>query len=296
MLKSASTIFNLGSLNIDHVYQVNHMVKPGETLASLNYFKAAGGKGFNQSLALARAGARVQHLGATGAEGAFLWEALEREGIFIHSKLLVEEPTGHAIIQVSPEGENSILLFAGANQKVGKLHLQAFLSQARKGDWFLTQNETSSVKDAIDLAYEKGLIVCFNPAPMDDSVKSLPLEKIHWLILNETEGSSLSGVDEPEEILKILSFRYPRTNLILTLGGSGVIAQTVDLKKHKVPAVPVVAVDTTAAGDTLIGFLLSSLMLGKELEEALNFAVKAASICVTRAGAGKSIPRVEELN
>ncbi|SDT94786.1 ribokinase [Verrucomicrobium sp. GAS474] len=288
-------IFNLGSINIDHVYQVPHFVRPGETLASGGYAKGAGGKGFNQSVALARAGAAVRHLGTYGAEAAWLREALAAEGIDIAGLLPSALPAGHALIQVSDAGENAIVLFAGANHGVTAEFFPSFFEGAAKGDWFLTQNETSSVPEAIGVAAALGLTICLNPAPMTEAVKAYPLELVDWLIVNETEGEELSGESEPGAMLRRLRQLCPRAWVVLTLGAEGVLCLTPAGEELRAASPRVVPVDTTAAGDTFIGYLLAAAMEGKEPAEALGLACRAAALGVTRRGAFDSIPRRGEL-
>ncbi len=287
-------IFNLGSINIDHVYRVPHFVRPGETLAASSYARGAGGKGFNQSIALARAGAAVCHVGATGADAGWLRSRLQDEGVDIRHLAVSDEPTGHAVIQVSDSGENSIVLHGGANRAVSPQAVRTALSAALRGEWFLCQNETSSVPEALRIAREAGLHVCFNPAPMSPDVASYPLDCVDWLIVNETEGAELSGEEEPDSIISRLRERWSRTSILLTLGAKGALCTNAS-EVMRIPAPHVIPVDTTAAGDTFVGYFLGTLAAGGMLSESLGMAIRAAAITVTRPGAADSIPRQSEI-
>ncbi|QOP41291.1 ribokinase [Sulfurimonas marina] len=284
-------IINFGSINIDHVYDVDHFVRPGETLSSKNYAVFSGGKGANQSIALARANADVLHVGKIGLDGIWLQEKMEKEGIDTHLVKIVKAPTGHAIIQVNSEGENAIIIHGGANLTFKSSDIKEALKSANAGDIVLLQNEINSVDKILKQTKDKDLKVVFNPAPMSDAVKEYPLELVDIFIINETEGEALSGEKKPMKIIKAMDKLYPKSAVVLTLGKKGVIysqgKQTI-----KVDALKVKAVDTTGAGDTFIGYFLAELSRGKRIEKCLKTAVKAASICVTRKGAADSIPRL----
>lgn len=287
-------IFNLGSVNVDHVYRVAHFVRPGETLAATSYSRGAGGKGFNQSIALARAGAAVCHIGATGGDADWLRTRLQAEGVEILHLARTGEPTGHAVIQVSDAGENSIVLHGGANLAVTPQAVSLAIAGARPGEWFLCQNETSSVPEALRIARAAGLHVCFNPAPMSPEVTSYPLECVDWLIVNETEGAELSGEELPARIVARLRDSWPGTSILLTLGAEGAICADAECVV-RVPAPAADPVDTTAAGDTFVGYFLGTLAAGGTVRDALRWAVEAAAITVTRPGAADSIPLRSEV-
>lgn len=288
-------VFNLGSINIDYIYRVPHFVRPGETLASEEFIRGTGGKGFNQSVALARAGVTVSHVGRYGLEAASVLDRLVAEKVDVSQLLSSDQPAGHAIIQINDEGQNAIVLYAGANHALQPSDLPAIFDTAQEGDWFLTQNETSCVDESLKLARSRNLTVCFNPAPMTPAVKDFALDSVDWLIVNETEGEALSGETVPEAILKKLRERCPRAHLVLTLGSEGVQCLAPDGKCVRVQSPRVKPVDTTAAGDTFIGYLIAARMQGKDLVETLNLACRAAAISVTRHGAADSVPYFSEI-
>ena len=290
-------ILNFGSLNIDHVYRVPHFVRPKETLASADYHRFAGGKGFNQSIALARAGADVAHAGRIGPDGAWLRDLLAGAGVGVRHLLTGDAPTGHAIISVTPDGQNSIVLYGGANRTVTAADAAETLADFGAGDWLLLQNEISAMPEIMRLAAARGLRIALNPAPMDAAVPSYPLESVACLIVNEIEGAQLAGAVEPQAILDALRRRLPAAEVVLTLGEQGVLAAGPDADAVRVPAVRVAKVaDTTAAGDTFTGYYLAGLLRGAEFRDALATACRAAAICVTRPGAADSIPTRAEVD
>lgn len=294
-------VLNFGSLNIDHVYQVDHFVRPGETLASRFYARHCGGKGLNQSVALANAGAQVYHAGLIGFDGIFLRERLKKSRADVRYVRECALQTGHAIIQVDRNRQNAILLDGGANQAVTPDFAREVLADFGPGDWVLLQNEISAMPQIITLAKERKLKIAFNPAPMTGTVREYPLGKIDLYILNETEAAGLAGLsdpdhpDTPRRALEKLAAEFPTATLIVTLGGKGVIAREGGTA-HEVQAKKVQAVDTTAAGDTFIGFLLAAILRGSDLREALSLGTRAAALTVTRPGAADSIPLLEELS
>ncbi len=287
-------IINFGSLNIDHVYSVTDFVKPGETIASHDYQQFTGGKGCNQSVALANAGANVMHAGRVGSDGIWLKDRLEKSGADVSLVMIDEKPTGHAIIQVTKGGENSIILHGGANKSINVSYILQVLEKAKVNDYMLTQNETSSVPEIISQSKAKGLFVAFNPAPMTPDVKDYPLNDVDLFIVNETEGESLTGETDPESIISKLIAQYPGSSVLITLGAKGAIYKNND-EHHTVPALKVNAVDTTGAGDTFIGFFLAEMSAGVNIRQALETACKASAICVQRQGATDAIPGRDEV-
>ena len=215
-------ILNVGSLNIDYVYQVAHFVQPGETIASLELNKGCGGKGLNQSVALARAGARTAHAGCVGRDGLFLLQQLEAEGVDISGVRVTDAVSGHAIIQVDAAGQNAILLYPGTNHALTREDIAAALAGCAAGDWLLVQNETNGLEDLLRGAAERGVRIALNPSPITPDLAGLPLDLVDCFLLNEIEGAALSGAQRPQEVLDGLRARYPRAQIVLTLGENGV--------------------------------------------------------------------------
>ncbi len=288
-------ILNFGSLNVDHVYRVPHIARPGQTIAAASVQTFAGGKGANQSVALARAGATVSHAGRIGRDGHWLLDKLKHAGV---DTTLVQvddkRRTGHAIIQVDDKGENTIVLFGGANRSIDGGQIDRAVRQFGSGDMLLLQNEVNRVPDVIEAGHARGMTVCFNPAPADDQVKHYPLEHLDVMILNQSEGQTLCGASAPDDVLTTLSDRYPQAQIILTLGKDGVRYAAGD-KRLSVAATPAKTVDTTAAGDTFIGYYLAGRAAGSDVPDALQTACRAAALCVSSPGAMDSIPTHHEL-
>ena len=292
-------IINFGSLNVDYVYRLDHIVKPGETLASSEMQVNPGGKGSNQSVALKRAGADVWHAGLLGEDTAWMRERLEREGVDVRHVLISKEiHGGHAIIQVDANGQNSIVLFGGANQAISAAQVEHVLMNAEAGDWLVLQNEINVTPDVMAAGKAVGMKVCFNPAPFDEGIFNYPLENVDLFILNEHEAAGLAGKPvetPPEELIATLSAAYPKAMICITLGEAGSVLWTAATGILKQKAYPVQAVDTTAAGDTFTGYFLAELTRGANLAAALDMASRASAIAVTRPGALDSIPYLKEL-
>lgn len=287
-------IYNLGSLNIDYVYNVDHFVRAGETLSSENMTVFPGGKGLNQSVALSKAGARVLHGAVIGENGKLLLDALKDAGVDTARIRKGNEGCGHAIIQVDKNGQNCILLFAGANRSLTRDYIEAFLQDAEKDDILLLQNETNGLEAAFEIAHQKQLQIAFNPSPYHEDIKKLPLSYVSWWFCNEIEGAALFGSESPQEITENFLKLYPQSNLILTLGKEGSMFINAE-GCFKQPIYPVKAVDTTAAGDTFTGYFLASLTRGISVASAMELAAKASSVTVSRFGASSSIPYLKEI-
>ena len=287
-------ILNFGSLNLDLVYQMPHFVRAGETLSSTAFSRNVGGKGLNQSVALAKAGAQVYHAGLVGEDGEMLRSFLAENGVDVRFVRTVDAPSGHAVIQVEPAGNNCIFLYGGANQRVTEDFIREALEPFEAGDFLILQNEINDIGRIISLAADKGMQVVLNPSPIADNLKSLPLERVSWFILNEIEGAELSGRSDAEDVLEGLTARYPHARIVLTLGSEGSVYAGEGRRVHQ-SAYRVKAVDTTAAGDTFTGFFFAAMAEGADVEEALLRASKASAISVTRPGAAASIPTLSEV-
>ena len=288
-------VINFGSLNFDHVYEVEHLVQPGETITAKNYNRLCGGKGLNQSIALARAGAPVFHAGKVGHDGEPLITCLKTTGVdTTHVGMEDSKASGHAVIQVDRHGQNSIIIHGGANREVQKEDAERVLGHFAAGDFLVLQNEISSISEIITQAKKLGLTIFLNPAPMDKTVLGYPLDLVDYFIINSIEGRELTGEGKPEAIVEAMRKRFPRAVTILTLGEHGVIYADRQTNIFA-PAEKVTPVDTTAAGDTFIGFFITQKIKGASIETCLKIATRAAAICVTRHGAADSIPRIDEV-
>lgn len=252
---------NYGSLNIDFVYNVEHFVRSGETISSQNMAIFAGGKGLNQSVALAKSGIDTWHAGNIGEDGEFLAEILQKAGA--HTDFISRLPgrNGHAIIQKQPNGQNCILLYGGSNRQNTRTQVDEVLSHFEKGDYLILQNEINEIAYIMERAHEKGMIIVLNPSPMDEKIFTYPLEYVDYFLLNEIEAKDLTGFDvctekegiETDALLDAVCSHFPNSKVVLTLGEYGSIYKDEKQKIHQ-PIVKVPVVDTTAAGDTFTGF------------------------------------------
>ena len=287
-------LVNLGSLCIDHVYSVPEITGPGETVASLGHEVFPGGKGLNQSVAAARAGAEVTHFGCVGEDGAWLKEVLAEAGVDASGVRVVTGASGHAVIQVNAAGENAIVIAGGSNRELTEADVTAALDALGPGDWLLLQNEINDLEGVLAAAADRGARVAFNVAPVDGREAGYDLSSTALLIVNEIEAAALAGEDDPPAALRSLCQRYPNMDVVLTLGREGLLYANRD-ETRTMPAYSVQAVDETAAGDAFIGYLMAVLLAGEEMTPALRKASAAGALAVTRAGAASSIPTPAEV-
>ncbi len=288
-------ILVFGSINIDHTYEVPHIVHSGETISSTAYRTSWGGKGLNQAIALAKAGANT-FLAAQMAQTDLptLSEFCEPLHLDISRVYPVPYPTGHAMIQVDTSGQNCIVVAAGANDRITPETVQNALEGFGQGDMLLLQNEINLIPEILRSAKAKGIRIVLNPSPCTDEVSSWPLECVDLFLLNETEGQVLTGKAEPEDILSILVTRYPAAQIVLTLGEKGSLFAC-GSKRVSMAACQVQVVDTTGAGDTFTGYFLSGLLHGADVEVAMGMASCASAIAVSQPGAAQSIPELSKV-
>ncbi|WP_148254026.1 ribokinase [Aidingimonas lacisalsi] len=291
-------LFNLGSINIDHIYRVPHLVRPGETLSSTSYRQVLGGKGANQSLAIARAGGDVTHWGRLNSGDDWARDILATSGVKTRDIVPVDEPSGHALIQVDDDGENAIILYPGANHGFSECDIDRWVAMAPAQSWLLLQNECNGLAHIMKRAHEHGLSIAFNPAPMTAAVHELPLDTCSVLFVNRGEAASLAGMSDnagADELLDALACQLPEVEIVLTLGAAGVCYQH-GTQRFELPAHEVVAVDTTAAGDTFIGYFMASRQVNETIEHCLQRASVASALCVQQAGAAPSIPSAVDVD
>ena len=282
-------ILNFGSLNLDQVYRVDAFVQPGETKSSLSLATHCGGKGLNQSVAASRAGAEVWHAGMIGTDGDMLEQKLRENGVNCSLLEHGSGVSGHAIIQVDNSGQNCILLYGGTNQALTEDYIDRALDAFGNEGLVLVQNETNLVGSIIEKAHKRGLMVAINAAPMDEKVFAHPLELVDWLIVNEIEGASIAKCEFEVDILPKLKNLYPNMNVLLTLGKRGAICvRGGEQARSGIYSTKVV--DTTAAGDTFLGYFLAEVLDHKSLQDALALATAASSLCVGVMGAADSVP------
>ncbi|REK77724.1 ribokinase [Paenibacillus paeoniae] len=300
----AGNILIIGSLNMDLVLRVPYIPQVGETLLGRSMERVPGGKGANQAVAAAKLGANVTMLGKVGGDefGAQLITNLNQAGVRTEGiNLVAGASSGLAVIQVNDEGDNSIVVLAGANELCNKNFILSYEDQIKEAEMVILQMEIphKAVYEAVDLAKKHQKTVILNPAPAPDSIPDHVLAQLDYLIPNETELMKLSGlpvntVAEAEAAARELLAKGVR-HVIVTLGGNGALLVNASEAVH-VPARAVKAVDTTAAGDTFVGAFAVGLSEGKSVRESIHFATKVSSIAVTRAGAQTSIPERHEVD
>jgi ribokinase len=288
--RSLMAIYNLGSINADFFYHVPHLPGPGETLAATRLTRGLGGKGANMSVAAARAGAHTVHIGAVGHDGIWAAERMMEFGVdtrFVSK--LPDTPNGQAHIYVDAAGENSIVLFQGANHQIPTETISAALSEASTGDTFLLQNETLFQPESARMARDMGLYVAYAAAPFDARAVEDVLPYLDFLILNEVEADQLHAATgkRPEE----LNIK----DVIITLGAQGALWLHKGQRRN-FPALPVTAVDTTGAGDTFTGYVLAARDRGLPMAQAIALAMRAAALMVTRQGTADVIPDLKEVD
>ena len=287
-------VLNIGSMNLDLVYSVDHIVQPGETEASFALDTFLGGKGLNQSMALAQAGVEVYQGGMIGEDGQVFLDACKEYGVKADYIRTVPGKSGHAVIQRDKNAQNCILLYGGANQMLTEEYVDSVLADFGKDDILLLQNEVNQMPYIVDKAFEKGMQIALNPSPFNEKLDEVDMKKISIFLLNEVEGNQVTGLTDPDEIIAEMLTRFPNAKIVLTLGKDGAVYADAS-QKHFQPIFKVKAVDTTAAGDTFTGYFLAGLLDGMPVPEILKMSAKASSIAVTRAGAVPSIPYRDEV-
>ena len=288
-------ILCFGSCNIDYVYSVNHICKPGETISAGELSLFPGGKGLNQAVALAKAGVDVYFAGCIGKDGEFLKTVLTDSGVDVRYLRQINEKTGHAIIQVDHSSENSIVIFSGANGCVTKEHINDVIKDFSSGDILLIQNEINNLPYLVDAAGKLGMHIYFNPSPLNEQIKDVDLKYIRCLIVNETESMQMTGSKEPNIVQEFIKTKYPHIEILLTLGKRGSVHIT-ENRIIKQCAYKVESVDTTAAGDSYAGYYIAGISEDVSVKNAMDRASAASAIAVSRMGASSSIPTSIEVD
>lgn len=280
------TIYNLGSINIDHVYSLDSLPTPGETLAATDLSRGLGGKGANQSIAIARAGGKVVHIGAIGREGGWTLDALRKAGVNTDAVRVTKTATGHAMITVDRAAENAIVIFPGANRAIAEDQIAEALAAGGQGDWLLLQNETNGGVFAAELARAAGMRVAYCAAPFDKAAVARILPFIDLLSVNEGEAAALDAALPAAALAGVAR--------LVTYGARGAAHIDGDTREE-VAAFKVEPVDTTGAGDTFLGYFLAAIDTGGAVRDALRLAAAAAAMQVTRKGAADAIPSRAEV-
>ncbi|GHU17553.1 ribokinase [Spirochaetia bacterium] len=286
-----------GSLNIDLIFSVDHIVRPGETISSSALEKSAGGKGANQAASLAKAGMEVYMAGKIGSDGKFLLELLQSYGVHTDHVAQYEGATGQALIQLDKNRQNAIVLFSGGNALIADDEINRTLEQFGPGDIVVLQNEINCTAELMRTAKKRGLKIYLNPSPYDEGISRLPLDLADVLFVNEIEGAALAALPQGTPFLIILESlvkKFPHAEIILTAGKDGAF-YGFNAIREKGDIIDLPVADTTAAGDTFTGYFIAARARDLPVREALAIACKASSIAVSRKGAMASIPFAEEV-
>ncbi|ORX52793.1 Ribokinase-like protein [Hesseltinella vesiculosa] len=309
-------ILNYGSTNIDEFFIVPHICQSGETLLSTQHFVRAGGKGANQSVALAKAGCKVYHAGVMGSDAQWVYKTMEDYGVdMTYTKVEDNQANGRAFIQVSDEThDNCIVLFPGSNGRYTAEDAKDIVNEFETGDWIIQQNEISQGGAIMQAAADRGLSIIFNPAPMSKTILSdFPMDKVTILVVNEVESAELYQAVTGESCtlaglaLATALFQHfdHMQGLVVTLGGDGVVAKFRHhgkVRDFMVPCNKVKVKDTTAAGDTFVGYFMATFLderLGDDfffrVQRSLEMANYAASLSVQEEGSMVSVPSIEQV-
>jgi ribokinase len=289
----------VGSINIDLVASADRIPAPGETILGTTFEVFNGGKGANQAVAIANLGAAIEMIGALGTDlfTERLLSGLQTSGVDTRALRMVAGPCGVALISRAANGENSIIVVAGANQQVTAAYIDSQVGAVRQASMILVQLETpmEAVFRLAEHAWESKTPLMLDPAPAVQLPESL-LARTTWLTPNETEAQILLGRSsmEPAEAAQKLLATGVR-NVALKLGSQGVFLAGADCAPQLIPSFPVRVVDTTAAGDCFNGAFAVALTAGKPPASAARYAAAAAAISVTRAGAQPSLPTAAEV-
>lgn len=304
-------ILNFGSLNIDTTLTVEHIARPGETIAARRMEVFPGGKGMNQSIAMGRAlgeneAVKVYHAGCIGEDGEFLRKLLQEAHVDTTFLKTVDTKTGCALIQVEEGGENCIVVAGGANHCVTESMVDEVLENFGEGDLLVLQNEISCVDYVLKKGKEKGMMVLLNPSPLDETIRGVNLRKVDFLMVNEQEAKDMLGIYEPGDVGVVLNMIAPQLHLIMTRGAEGSIYlnRQGSLVQEAFSAKEVV--DTTGAGDTFTGYFIAGIAeafvseemmtMTQAIQNAMEMGCVASGIAVSCMGASASIPLREEVS
>lgn len=285
-----------GSINLDITFFVPHIVLPGETMNSKGKAIRPGGKGANQASAIALSGSECYLAGKINAKDNWILELLNSYKVNTDFVLKNGSHTGEATIQIADNGQNSIILTPGSNRELHKAEIDEVLENFTQGDILVIQNETNHINSLILKAKTKKLRIVFNPSPITRDLLNLPLDLVDMFFVNEIEARALANCDgDDETVLKKLSQIYKNAEIIMTLGNKGAFYRKGEYQAF-CDIYPVKVLDTTCAGDTFLGYFLTSYFtLSHSIEDSLALASKSSSIAVSRIGSLESIPHKEEV-
>ena len=288
-------LYNFGSLNTDHVYDVVHHVKTGETISASAYNVYIGGKGLNQSIAASKAGADVVHVGVIGPDGLHLKKALTAANVDVSSLIQIDKPSGHAIIQINEAGDNNIVVYGGSNMALDKASIDSVFKLITEDDLVLIQNEISNVDYIVEKAYALNIPVALNYSPITKSLDLIDLNHVTYLLVNELEGQAAAGFVSDRSVVDVLTEKYPNLHVVMTLGDKGVVYAKHGQPNVTQPGFKVEVVDTTGAGDTFTGYFVAAIAANRGIQSALELSCKASALAIGKNGASNAIPELQEV-
>lgn len=302
MMKTTEKLVVLGSINVDHILNLPQFPLPGETLRGQRYQVAFGGKGANQALAAARSGADISFIACVGDDDAGQRVCRQLAADEVDTSLVSvcpQEATGVALIFVNADGENQIGIYSGANNALTPELLSGYRSHIANAGALLMQLESpmETVLAAASIAASEHTRVILNPAPAQVLPDAL-LSRVEIITPNETEAQKLTGVVVTDNVsaAQAAAVLHDKgiVTVLITLGSRGVWLSENGQGQH-IAGFSVNAVDTIAAGDTFNGALMTALLAGRPIYDAVRFAQAAAAIAVTRYGAQPAIPWRKEI-
>ena len=287
-------ILNFGSINQNYVYRVEHIAGPGETIAAESFDILPGGKGANQSVAIARAGGKVFHAGQVGKDAEWIVDKLRFNGVDTRHIAVCDSPSGHAVAQVDKKGLDSSVVFPGCNRETERSQIDEVMDNFDDRTILLFQNEVGEIPYLMEKGRERGMTVCFNASPFEKSVLDYPMDLVDILVVNETEAEGVVGNESAYETFEKWNEMSTDIEIIVTRGKSGLIYYSSG-GRIEMPAFATIPADATAAGDTFIGYYLTYRSPERDVRDTLKIAARAAAICVSRRGAMDAIPKKDEL-
>ncbi|MDR1539198.1 MAG: PfkB family carbohydrate kinase [Clostridiales bacterium] len=287
-------ILNFGSLCFNRIYAVESFARAGNLAKAKAFSVEPGGRGFCQSIAMARAGSLVYHAGKAGSDGQAIIDALNENGVNESFVLRSANSSGHSVIQVNKYGNACVLTNDGANNEITTVEIDQILDNFSAGDFLTLQNEISNVSYIIESASRRGMVVALNPSPVNEALYRVDLNHVNYLILNEDEGYALTGEAKHNRILDKLLDSHTRMKVVLTLGRNGSFYAETRFRLRQ-DAFVCLEEDSSCAGDAFFGYFISRISMGIKPWTSLRVASEAAAISVSKHGAYTSIPLKEEV-
>ncbi len=272
-------ILVFGSLGIDYSYWIPHFLKEGEELRASRFERLPGGRGLKQATSIAKSGEEVYFAGCIGKDGLFLKEYMEENGVDTGCLKISDAPQSHAIKQRYGDNEYSIISYGQTNNEIDESYIDNVLERFDSGDIILIQNEIGNIPYIIDKAYERGMRVFFNPSPFDEELRSIDYSKVDTLILSEKEAEELTGVLDVRSFCEYFRKYHKNLKVLLTLGAIGGIYLDGEFELS-FPSYSEAQEAVGSSGDTFVGYFVSGIRKGLQIEKILKKASCASALVV----------------